>query len=168
MRGLGFWRHLPEDRAAHAEDRVAAGGFPFALSEGRENVDWFFVDGETMAEWGVARELEALKPALHSLGVELRIENVDRTDQYVVTINGRTCVVWTPQDDDNWTTATVRPLAVVNELLAEAGAVPRFCTLYAGANDGIAWLLDPRIVAAVAGSGLLPDRETPAPATLTG
>ena len=61
-----------------------------------------------------------------------------------------------------WETATVRPLAVINDLLAEAGAIPRLFTLYTGGNEGIAWLLDPRIVAAIADSGLLSDREVPA------
>ena len=50
---------------------------------------------------------------------------------------------------------------MVNELLAEAGATPRLFALYAGGNEGIAWLLDPRIVAAIADSGLLEDREVP-------
>jgi hypothetical protein len=54
---------------------------------------------------------------------------------------------------------------VDGEAMAEAGAVPRFFTLHAGADDGIVWLLDARVVAAVAGSGLLPEHETPALAT---
>jgi hypothetical protein len=76
--------------------------------------------------------------------------------------------VWKPAEvaaQRAWLVATVRPLAVINDLLAEAGAVPRIFTLYAGANFGVAWLLDPRIVAAVADSGLVEDDELPALAT---
>ena len=92
---------------------------------------------------------------------ELTVETVSRTDDgYVVAVNGRRCVVWESHDwaaRVAWERATVRPLAVLNDLLAEAGVVPRLFTLYAGGNEGIAWLLDPRIVGAVAGSGLIPD-----------
>jgi len=166
-----MWRHLSEEAADEAQRKVADGGFPFRLSDGQQDVNWFFVDGESMAEAGVVRDLAVFAPALRALGVELRVEDVSyplggvEEGDYVVAINGRPCTVWTPRDwadDTAWEAATVRPLAVVNDLLAEAGAVPRLFTLYAGVNEGIAWLLDPRIVAAVAGSGLLPERETPA------
>jgi hypothetical protein len=73
--------------------------------------------------------------------------------------------VWTPQDwveKGVWGVATVRPLAVVNDLLAEAGVVPRIYTLATGGNDGVAWLLDPRIVAAITESGLFEPDVTPA------
>lgn len=62
--------------------------------------------------------------------------------------------------------ATTRPLAVINDLLSEAGTVPRPFAQYSGVNEGIAWLLDPRIVAAVAvASGLIEEGEVPALAT---
>jgi hypothetical protein len=92
----------------------------------------------------------------------------DGAGDYVVAINGRRCVVWTPADrgaQRAWEVATIRPLAVINNLLAEAGTVPRLFTLHAGGNEGIAWLLDPRIVAAVADSGLVEDGVVPALAT---
>jgi hypothetical protein len=50
--------------------------------------------------------------------------------------------------------STVRALAVVNDLLGEASATRRLFTLHAGTNEGIAWLVDPRIVAAIVDSGL--------------
>jgi hypothetical protein len=61
-----------------------------------------------------------------------------------------------------WAVATVRPLAVINDLLAEAGAIPRIYTLNTGGNDGEAWFLDPRIVAAIAESGLIEEGAVPA------
>lgn len=88
---------------------------------------------------------------------------VDEEGDYVLALNGRLCLMWT---DDDWKAphrarqiATTRPFAVINDLLAEAGTPARLFTLYAGTNDGITWLLDTRIAAAVAGSGLIKDSE---------
>jgi hypothetical protein len=166
LRSLGLWRHLSEDDANAAERKVLELQWPF----GSFGDFAFFVDGEEMAEGFVGRQLADMAPSLREHGVDLRIEEVSfphrvEDGNYVVAINGRRCVVWTPQDWEEqraWETATVRPLAVINDLLAEAGATPRLFTLYPGGNEGIAWLLDPRIVAAIADSGLLKDREVPA------
>lgn len=173
LRDLGLWRHLAPDDADAAQRRVVEQRWPLG-SFGHEPGDfWFFLDGENMAEGFVGRELADLAPRLREHGVDLRVEelhyprSVEEGD-YVVAVNGRRCVVWTPRDwaeGDPWEAATVRPLAVINDLLGEAGALPRLFTLYAGGNEGIAWLLDPRIVAAIAASGLLPEREVPALAT---
>ncbi|MEU8820818.1 hypothetical protein [Actinoplanes sp. NPDC048796] len=159
LRALGMRQRLTEDRAAEAETRVASGEYPFRLHNELKDVDWFGVDGEDLAEGGVVRELAVLAPAVRPHGVDLRLEDVslpmaDDTDrEYVVAISERPCVVWRPEDvrtDRHRELATIRPLAIINDLLAEAGAVPRLFTLYAGVNEGIAWLLDPQIVAAVA------------------
>ncbi|GIE79614.1 hypothetical protein Aph02nite_55640 [Actinoplanes philippinensis] len=175
LRKLGMWRHLPAERAAEAEALVAEGGYPLRLSDGAQGVNWFFVDGEEMAEAGVPRELRDLMPALEAHGVAFHVDELAypaggvEDGDYVVSINGRRCVVWTAEDwrtDQAWTVAVVRPLAVLNDLLAEARATPRLFTLYAGMNDGVVWLLDPRIVDAVADSGLVEEREIPALAVL--
>jgi hypothetical protein len=176
LRELGMWQHFSAADAAAGEEAVAQGAHPLG---GRATLDeepgerFFNVDGETMAEGGVGRVLAEWAPALHRYGVDPRVELVSYPDSvesgdYVVTINGRRCVVWTPQDwvaNSPWAVATVRPLAVLNDLLAEAGAVPRLYTLHTGSNDGEAWLLDPRIVAAITESGLLSADETPVLAT---
>jgi hypothetical protein len=177
LRELGMWRHFAEAEAAAGERAVAQGAYPFggkATLDEEPGLQYFFVDGEAMAEGGVNRVLAEFEPALRAHGVELQVENVNRpivgdgAGDYVVAINGRRCVVWTQADwaaQRAWVVATIRPLAVINDLLAEAGAVPRLFTLYAGGNDGFAWLLDPRIVAAIAGSGLVEERQVPALAT---
>jgi len=176
LRALGWWQHLSEQEAAAGERAVAEGAYPLG---GRATLDeepglrWFDVDGETMAEGGVGRVLAEWAPALRSHGVEPHVEMVSWPDSvedgdYVITINGRRCVVWTPQDwvaNSPWAVATVRPLAVINDLLADAGAVPRVYTLSTGGNDGEAWLLDPRIVAAISESGLIKESGVPALAT---
>jgi hypothetical protein len=170
LRSLGLWRHLSEDEANAAERKVVEVRWPFGSFGDQPGGFWFLVDGEEMAEGFVSRELADMAPSLREHGVDLHVEEVSfpsdvEEGDYVIAINGRRCVVWTPQDwvdQSAWETATVRPLAVINDLLAEAGATPRLFTLYTGANEGIAWLLDPRIVAAIAASGLLSDREVPA------
>jgi hypothetical protein len=176
LRELGMWENFSEEDAAVGERVVAEGAHPLG---GRATLDeepgtrLFNVDGETMAEGGVGRVLAEWAPVLRRYGVELDVELVSypasvESGDYVITINGRRCVVWTPQDwvaGSPWAVATVRPLAVINDLLAEAGAAPRIYTLYTGGNEGEAWLLDPRIVAAITESGLLEPDVTPALAT---
>ncbi|MFC7484610.1 hypothetical protein ACFQX7_37700 [Luedemannella flava] len=174
LRGLGLWERLSENEAAAAERMAAEVEYPFVGFGDEPGLDFFFVDGEEMAECGVDRQLRHLVPALRTCGVDLRIERVnepvgEEEGDYTVMINGRLCVVWRPEEWAgylSWEVATVRPLAVINDLLAEAGATKRLFTLYAGGNEGIAWLLDPRIVAAIADSGLIgKDHEVPALAT---
>ncbi|WP_433790695.1 hypothetical protein [Actinoplanes sp. CA-252034] len=167
LRELGWWRHLSPDDAAAGERAVAEGSHPLG---GRATLDeepgtrYFDVDGETMAEGGVTRVLREMAPALRPHGVDLHVELVSHPEDYVVAINGRRCVVLTPDDWDRrspWAVATMNPLIVVNELLAEAGAVPRLYTWYPGSNQGEAWLLDPRIVAVIADSGLISADDMP-------
>jgi hypothetical protein len=107
-----------------------------------------------------------MAPALRRFGVELRVHTVsdNNSGEYVVDINGRRCLVLDAGDWHGnlpWLLATVRPFAVVNGLLVEAGAPVRVHTLRAGGNDGLALLLDPAIVEVVRGSGLIYDRDLP-------
>jgi hypothetical protein len=169
LRDLGLWQHLTDGEATAAQRQVAAQGYPFATFGDEPGDMWFFVDGEAMAEGQVRRELMEMAPSLRTLGVDLLIETVSipvgaEDGDYVVAINGRRCLVLTPEDwtaKRAWMVATIRPLAVVNDLLAEAGATPRLFTLSPGGNESIAWLLDPRVVAAIAASGLIEDRGVP-------
>jgi hypothetical protein len=173
LRQLGLWRHLPDAEADAAEREVAEKERPLVGFGDEPDGHWFFSDGEEMAEGFVRRELEDLAPRLRELGVDLHVEDVTRPisvedGPHVVSINGRRCIVWSPQDWAErraWRTAAVRPLGVINDLLAEAGATERLFTLYSGGNDGIIWLLDPRIVEAIAASGLKPEHDVPALAT---
>lgn len=160
LRSLGMWRHLSDDEAAAAE-RMAADG-RLSVIDGEPGLRWFFVDGEFMAEGGVEQVLRDMAPAIRTYGVELDIETVNspiRVDDgdYVVAISGRPCVVWRPEDwaAEPWKVSTVRPLAAINDLLAEAGVTARLFTIGAGGNEAIAWLVDPRIVAAITDSGLI-------------
>jgi hypothetical protein len=171
LRELGIWRDLSAPEVSEAEQAVANGGYPFRSHKADQGVRRFSVDGETMAEGGVIYVLKDMIPALRVHGVELQLENVnlprvgDTEGEYVVAINGHRCIVWTPEEkttDRDWETATVRPLAVINGLLSEADATDRLFTVMAGTNDGVAWLIDPSIVAAVADSGLCEESDLPA------
>jgi MFS family permease len=162
LKDLGLWRGLTPAEAAAEQKRVAAGGWPFKLQGDEPGETWFFIDSEEMAEGFAPRELAALAPALRAYGIELQVDVVARPvhvedGEHVISINGRPCVMWSPEDWEGyraWETATLRPLAVLNDLLAEAGATERLFSLVNSGNDGIALLLDPRIVAAVEASGL--------------
>ncbi|WP_432825009.1 hypothetical protein [Dactylosporangium sp. CA-092794] len=166
MLELGHWSHLSAAAAGEQMRAVAGGEYPF-MGDAFEGLE-FFADGEDLAEGGVEELLRAMAPALRRHGVELRVEVVrlptSDDDEYVLNINGRRCRVWGPADWSGrqaWHSATVRPLAVVNELLAECGATARVFTLYCGGNEGTALLLDPAVVDAVRLSGLVDPYNVP-------
>ena len=116
----------------------------------------FHADGEDLAEEGVEDLLREMTPALRRFGVELEVRTLSGTgadEGYVEDINGRRCLVLDAEDwryNSPWFEATVRPLAIVNDLLAAAGASVRVFTLYTGENDGRALLLDPAVSRVVA------------------
>lgn len=122
----------------------------------------FFADGEDLAEGGVEPFLRGLARALDALEVHVHTKTVSEpaTGTYAVSINGEDVLLWdrssstvATEVEDRFA-ATVRPLAVVNRLLAQAGAVERFFTLYAGGHGGIVLLIDPAVVAELVGGGL--------------
>lgn len=163
-----MWAHLPVAVIAGQMRAVADGGYPFQMPPEDDDVRCFFVDGEDMAEGQVEQQLRLMAPALRPYGLDLQVETVhaprSSDDVYVVMINDRRCRVWGSEDWAGyraWETATTRPLAIVNDLLAAVGAPVRLFTLYAGGNDGVALLLDPRVVAAVQRSGLVAGTEIP-------
>ncbi|RAG86879.1 hypothetical protein DN069_04285 [Streptacidiphilus pinicola] len=166
LRRYGLWDHLtPEQRRAAASD-VARGQYPFDFELLYQQVE-FFADGETLAEGGVERFLREIAPVVERHGVRLSVESVPTDEsEYAVLINGVRLTVRQDAEaaePDPWTQATVRPLAVLNDLLAAAGASPvRAHVLYPGGNDTLLLLLDPRAVAAMRASGLFPEHELPA------
>lgn len=161
----GLWDHLPAELRESAMTEVATGCYPLNFELLFEQIE-FHADGEELAEGGVEEFLRALAPALVRYGVTLEVETVPDADDYMVSINGIRCVVWRPEDwegGDPWALSTVRPLAVVNRLLAAAGrGAQRAHTLYAGGNEGLVFLLDPRAAEAMRASGLFPEHEVPA------
>ncbi|MFF5235529.1 hypothetical protein [Dactylosporangium sp. NPDC000521] len=162
---VGFWRDQSLAAAEAQRREVAAGGYPFSCAV-LDDVT-FHADGEELAEGGVENLLREMAPALRRCGVTLRVRTVSENNDdggYVVEINGRRCLVLDADDwryNSPWFEATVRPLAVVNDLLAAVGTPVRAFTLYTGGNEGRAVLLDPTVVDAVQRSGLVDDREVP-------
>ena len=164
LRDLGLWRNLPSDEADAEQRRVAEGGYPFGLF-GEPGETWFLVDSEEMAEGRAPEMLGAMAAALRAYGIDLIVETVSRPmriedGDYIISINGRNCLMWSPVDwagYHSWVTATVRPLAVINDLLAGVRATERLFAHYPGGNEAVALLLDPRIVTAVEATGRFKD-----------
>lgn len=163
-----LWRDFDDDTRKAARRQVAGGEYPFNLDLLDSCV--LFADGEDLAEGGVEEFLNELGPIVAREGVQLQVRRlIDpygemQADRYVVEINGEPCLIWTEENaanEDAWAQATVRPLARVNELLAATGSGKRMFTLYTGGNEGLAYLLDPDVVAAVRASGLIESRDTP-------
>ncbi|MFF3417906.1 hypothetical protein ACFYW9_24865 [Streptomyces sp. NPDC002698] len=167
----GLWDHLSAELRESAMTEAATGCYPLDFDVLRDQVE-FFADGEELAEGGVERFLRELAPALVRYGVVLEVETVRDADDYTVSINGIRCVVLRPSDWESgspWALSTVRPLAVVNQLLAAAGrSALRAHTLCTGGNEGIVLLMDPRAAEAMRASGLFPEHEVPALADGTG
>jgi hypothetical protein len=171
LRRFGLWDHLPSDVRAGAVAKAASGSYPLDFDLLYEQIE-FFADGESLAEGGVERFLAEIAPALARFGVSLQVLAVEQPylglgdGDYVLSLNGIRCTIWKPDDWSGgrpWEQATVRPLAVVNQLLARAGTSRvRAHTLYAGGNEGIVLLMDPRAAQAMRASGLCPDHEVPA------
>jgi hypothetical protein len=167
---LGLWRDLGEAKRNEARNAVAGGAHPWS-TEIAPSVQ-FVADGEDLAEEGLEDFLKEVAPAVMTLGVELEVTS-ELTDsgedsRYAVTINGKSVEIYNGLDafertDESfpWYAANVRPLARVNELLAEAGAKERFFVLYPGTNDGSALLIDPAIPAAMTKAGFVDPKETP-------
>ncbi|GIJ72191.1 hypothetical protein [Virgisporangium ochraceum] len=162
---MGLWSGLPPAQARAQQRGVADGGYPFTCAVLDDMT--FFADGEALAEGDVEDMLRGMAPALRRFGVDLRVQTVsDDDDGYVVDISGRRCPVLDADDRHRrsaWLLATVRPLAVVDDLLVGAGAPVRVHTLHAGGNEGLALLLDPAVVEVVRASGLVADRDLPEP-----
>jgi len=169
---FGLWNHLGAGARTAAAAEVATGCYPLKFDLLYGFVE-FHADGESLAEGGVERFLHEIAPALERHGLGLRVEQIEQPYRwpdhrdYVLSINGLRCVIWTLEEEYPWDASTVRPLATVNQLLAAAGSPVRAHTLYAGANGGLVFLMDPRVADAIRASGLMPDREIPALAVAT-
>lgn len=155
------------------------GGDTYDLPHGRIV---FTADGEDLAEGFVEEWLACMAPALAHYGLVLTVESVDSPLQrrtcagasadygdYILMINGVRCQVWDAAEWDldaeppwdPWLAATLRPLAVINALLAARGSRVRAHTIDAGGNDGVAIPIEPGVVAAMRQCGDYPDSAVP-------
>jgi len=150
----GLWRSAePAHRLAQL-DEIRSGGYPLdsaVFADVR-----FPANARLLAEGGVAKLLAEMAPALAEYGLRLRVRELTPTK---VEINGTACLI--REEPTIEYAATVRPLAVVNDLLQATGARVRIFTLYAGDAEGLAYLLDPRVLRALHASGLYDRRELP-------
>jgi hypothetical protein len=163
-----LWDHLPATAREFAQSRTAAGAYPLGSDDLAGQVE-FFADGEELAEGGVQDFLKEITPGLTRWGLTLDVQvtsdpyEAGADIDYVLDINGVQCTVWTREEiesDDLWYQATIRPLKVINRLLAGIGTDARVFTLHTGANDGMALILN-RVPAAMQASALFKDRDIP-------
>ena len=166
----GFWGRASDAERQRLRDEVAAGAPPF---EGMEAVGWL-VDGEDLAEGEVESLLQTLSPALAERGVDLTVETVegpwdDGSSGYKVRINGIEVDLYrfdpnepnVPLSADPWTDCTLKPLAVINRLLAEGGADERIVVISPGGNDGMAFLLPLKVVGVLSESPVVEPEDRP-------
>ncbi|WP_051366174.1 hypothetical protein [Hamadaea tsunoensis] len=154
----GVWRSADPEERERQFAAVLSGDYPLNLPVFDDVT--FPADGEALTEGGVEKLLDAMTPALAEHGLALRVRRLRRDEHdYVIDVNGRFCRIRTAGEQGR--AATVRPLAIVNDLLAAAGTPLRVFTLYAGGSEGLALLLDPRVVRAMKLSGLYDRRELP-------
>lgn len=118
--------------------------------------------------------LRAMAPALAERGVELAVETVEGpwdhgSAGYTIRINGTEVDLYrfdldepnVPLTEDPWTDCTLEPLAVVNSLLAAAGARDRVAVISSGGNDGMAFLLPIEALRALVESPALGPEDRP-------
>jgi hypothetical protein len=147
----GLWRSLaPADRLAQIE-AVRHGAYPLHLPVFDDVC--FPADGELLADGAAEDLLAAMGPALAEHGLRLKVHRAG--DKLV--INDLSCAASSEEGRE----ATLRPLAIVNALLAEGAAAVRVFTLYTGGQEGLAYVLDPRVPRAMVLSGLYDRRELP-------
>ena len=169
LAAAGLWDHLPARAQEAAQSRITSGEYPLCCDDIDEQVE-FIADGEDLAEGGVQDFLKEITPSLARWGLDLRVQVISdpyeagADSDYVLAINDVRCTVWTREEIESRDLryqATIRPVQVINRLLADIGADARVLTLYAGGNDGMAFILNPRVPAAMKASGLFKDRDVP-------
>jgi len=115
-----------------------------------------------------------MAPALAERGVNLTVETIEgpwdeASAGYKIRINGIEVDLYRfdPDEpnvrlaDDPWIDCTLKPLAVANSLLMEAGARDRVAVISAGGNDGTAFLLPVEALAVLLESPALEPEERP-------
>lgn len=143
LEAAGLWDDLDLDERNRKKADVAAGGWP--LDSGAEGSNWWFADGEELAEGGIEEWLRSMADALQAEGVVLFVSTVHAPASsvgYTVEVNGTPIEIYSSEGftATAWEDATLRPLAEVNRLLADAQSLKRIGVLYAGGNEGIAHL----------------------------
>jgi hypothetical protein len=131
------------------KDRVRlGGGKKDFVDPSREGAQYWFVDAENLAEGEVEVMLLEMRKSLKKCGVKLQVRTIMSPDEedstgYRVSINGVETEIFSYRFgsdvemdvDDPWMEATLRPLAVVNRLLEQAGTVYRLSVFEPGGVD---------------------------------
>jgi hypothetical protein len=134
-------------------DCVLLGGGKADFDDGVDGAQFWFVDGEDLAEGDVEELLMSMAPSLARLGVDLTVEttSLPAAGPYTLRVNGQEVVLFESDNDpDPWRQCTERPLARVNQLLATAGSNYRIGVFEPGTNTGMALLLPADLLAKAA------------------
>jgi predicted DNA-binding WGR domain protein len=144
---LGMWTHPGRVPLGNGKD-------DFDDEWGQPGSQYWYVDGEDMAEGDMESVHEEMAPSLKRVGLELSVATLmgpygENSTGYDISINGIAVEMYRtepsnpklPLCDDPWMDCSVKPLAVVNQLLKESGSVYRIGLMYPGGNDGMAILL---------------------------
>ena len=153
----GLWDGLTDEQRAAERRHVEQTG-SWLRHEYSYRTKEFFADGEDLSEQGVLRLLDEMAPSLAETGLALDVAHISdpfrppppETDDYILGINGIRCQIWSAAEAEAkshclWYEATVRPLIVINELLAHVGARERIYTNATGGNEGVAYLIPPQV-----------------------
>lgn len=155
LESAGFWDVVPEPERRRLAADVASGGDPV---DPMYEYGWR-ADGEDLAEGDVEELLRDVAQSLALRGVVLDVGTVegpydDGTEGYAISINGQVVDLYRhdpaedklPASEDPWMDCTLRPIGVVNALLASAGSSNRLAVFSPGGNDGLILLLSDRAV----------------------
>lgn len=163
LEALGFYKYTAPERIEELKREAIAGGYLFGWDVTKRD---YHADAEDLAEGGIAKFIERIRPFLESQGVRIRsVKEEDLDRAYYVTINNVRYVMYSEDeiDENIWDSTTRRCFAAINRLLEEAGSDERLHWLYGG-NDNRAIFLTQAMYEAIRDSKTLPRREMPMPA----
>jgi len=150
---LGFFKYEEPSEVPSLKKHIADEGWAGIFGAARA----FPADAEELAEGGIGEFLMEIEPLLERMGVPPPdIEERYDEDGYFLSVNGEDRVIWdTPDLEENerragwiWGITSARTFALVNDLLARAGAADRLYA-YSGGNEQQAFFLTPELREAV-------------------
>ncbi|WP_373232079.1 hypothetical protein [Cohnella sp.] len=159
---LGYYKYLELRIKEEVKEESIKVGYLFGWEEsGRD----YSSDAEDLAEGGVGKLIESVKPYLETQNVKITEIKDDIVDMdYSVVINGISYKIYSEDemDKDIWELSTNRAFGIINKLLKEVSSNERVYILYGG-NDLRAVFLTSEMYKAINESKLIPDREMPIP-----
>lgn len=144
---LGFYAYADPARLAALQQEGEAAGFAAIYADtGR----YFRFPAQAIADGGVGRFLDELRPFLSGQKVEVDVEDSVADEGYTATINGRAHEIWTAAELEKEAAeeregllaalASARAIKAVNDLLQQAGSRERLYAVRSGDDLGCLFL----------------------------